>query len=47
MKNFKDFELEIEKLEPLDPFPEHFYAVSHGASIKYPVLIYMKSKLSG
>ena len=39
MKKFKDFILEVEKLEPIDPFPPMFYVCSHGASIKYPVLV--------
>ena len=42
MKTWKDFELDIELLEPLDPFPPHFYVCSHGASVQYPVLVYEK-----
>jgi|11_taG_2_1085331.scaffolds.fasta_scaffold05730_8 hypothetical protein len=39
MKTWKDFELEVEKLEPLDPFPPMYYVCSHGASVRYPVLV--------
>lgn len=38
-KTYKDFKLEVEQLEPIDPFPPMYYVCSHGASVQYPVLV--------
>ena len=35
-------EIDIEVIEPIEPFPDMFYVCSHGASVQHPVLVQEK-----